>query len=87
MLTIDLLKGRGIPIKSKPGGTALLAITIAMPIVAAFVLLGDYMHGRIILLMHEESLENIVIIFFVLEPQCLTISLYNENIFCIISIS
>lgn len=49
MLTIDLLKGQGIPIKSRPGGAALLAFSIAVPVIVGIILLGDYVRGRIIL--------------------------------------
>ena len=47
MLTIDLLKGQGIPIKSRPGGATLLAISIAMPVIVTIFGLGDYMRSNI----------------------------------------
>lgn len=49
MLTIDLLKGQGIPLKSRPGGATLLAISIAMPVIVTIFGLGDYMRSNIVL--------------------------------------
>ena len=48
MFTIDLLKGQGIPLKSKPGGIAIAAATITMPITVAIVMFGFYLHNKII---------------------------------------
>ena len=58
MLSIDLLKGQGIPIKSRPGGAALLAITIAIPVVTALVMLGNYVQNTIILSSQRQFIRN-----------------------------
>jgi len=42
MFTIDLLKGEGIPEKSRPEGIAIGVVTFAVPIVIAIVVLGFY---------------------------------------------
>ena len=47
MLTVDLLKGQGVPIKSRPGGAALLALVIAIPLIASMVLGTEYYNDRI----------------------------------------
>ena len=47
MFTIDLLKGQGIPIKSRPGGAALLAVAIAVPVIAIIIMLGNYGRSRV----------------------------------------
>ena len=47
MFTIDLLKGRGIPAKSRPEGIAVAAATIAVPVIAAIVMLGFCLSSRI----------------------------------------
>ena len=47
MFTIDLLKGKGIPPKSRPGGAVLIGLTFAVPIVITIVMLGSYLSGRI----------------------------------------
>lgn len=59
MLTIDLLRGQGIPIKSRPGGAALLAVTIAVPIVIAIIMGGNYVRSRIILSTQQQFLNKV----------------------------
>ena len=49
MLTIDLLKGQGIPIRTRPTGASFLAIVIAVPVVVTIVTLGNYVRGGIML--------------------------------------
>jgi Tfp pilus assembly protein PilN len=49
MFTIDLLKGRGIPIKSGPWGVIIAATTFAVPIFVAIVMLGFYLGDRIVI--------------------------------------
>jgi hypothetical protein len=43
MFTIDLLKGRGIPVKSGPGGITIAVVAIIVPIVTAIVMFGFYL--------------------------------------------
>ena len=59
MFSIDLLKGQGIPIKSKPGGAAILAFTIAVPIIAIIVMAGCYIEDRIVLSRQKLNLNEI----------------------------
>ena len=47
MLTIDLLKGQGIPIKSRPEGVAVGTLTFAVPIIIAIVMFGYYLTSSI----------------------------------------
>jgi len=47
MFTIDLLKGECIPIKSRPEGIAIGALTFAVPIIAAIVMFGFYLSNSI----------------------------------------
>jgi Tfp pilus assembly protein PilN len=49
MLTIDLLKGQGIPVRTRPAPAGLLAIVIAIPVVVTIVTLGNYVRGGIVL--------------------------------------
>ena len=49
MFTIDLLKGQGIPMKSRPGGIAISAVAVAVPVILAIVVLGIYLNNRIII--------------------------------------
>ena len=47
MFTIDLLKGQGIPAKSRPEGIAIAAVTFAVPIIIAIVMFGFYLSNII----------------------------------------
>ncbi len=42
MFKIDLLKGQGVPLKSSPGGIAITAITIAVPLYVLIMMFGFY---------------------------------------------
>ena len=46
MFTIDLLKGQGVPLKSSPGGIAIIALTVAVPIIVAIILFGFYLEDK-----------------------------------------
>ncbi|HIJ70801.1 MAG TPA: hypothetical protein HPP87_05485 [Planctomycetes bacterium] len=59
MLTIDLLKGKGIPLKTRPAGASLLAIVIAVPVVVTIVALGNYVRGGIMLRNQKHLLNTI----------------------------
>ena len=58
MFTIDLLKGQGIPIKSGPEGIAIAAITFAVPILVAMVMLGFYLSDRIVIKVAKQEIVN-----------------------------
>ena len=45
LFTIDLLNGRALPIKGKPGGLAVIAASAAVPIVVAMGLICLYLHN------------------------------------------
>ena len=49
MFTIDLLKGQAIPIKSKPGGIAVMAGAVAIPVVVVIILVNSYLTGSVAL--------------------------------------
>ena len=40
MFDIDLLKGQGIPIRSRPEGVAVAIVTVAVPVIIAIVMFG-----------------------------------------------
>lgn len=46
MFKIDLLKGQGIPMKSSPGGIAIAAVTVAVPMTIAIIMFGFYLNDR-----------------------------------------
>lgn len=48
MFKIDLLKGKGIPVKSKPREAVLIGISFGVPVTVLIVLLGHYLYGEVI---------------------------------------
>ena len=48
MFTIDLLNGQAIPLKSKPGSLAIIAVTVAIPIAIAMGMFSFYMQNTIV---------------------------------------
>ncbi|MHC4461123.1 MAG: hypothetical protein ACYS6W_00580 [Planctomycetota bacterium] len=58
MFTIDLLKGQGVPAKSRPEGIAIAAATLVVPIIIAIVMLGLYLRNRIIISIKKQAIVN-----------------------------
>ena len=56
MFTIDLLKGQSIPTKSRPGGIAFAAVTFALPVIIAIVMLGLYLSNSIATSIQREKM-------------------------------
>jgi hypothetical protein len=56
MFTIDLLKGQGLPMKSRPTGVAISAVAIAVPLIVAMVMLGVYLRNRIIISIEKQKI-------------------------------
>lgn len=57
MYAIDLLKGQGLPVKTKPQGVAISVITFAVPVIAAIALFGYYLRSTIITAIHKQSIK------------------------------
>lgn len=57
MYHIDLLKGYGVPIKSKPGGIYLIAFSFIVPVALTAVVAGNYLHNRILIKSHVNVIE------------------------------
>jgi Tfp pilus assembly protein PilN len=49
MLTIDLLKGQGIPARSRPEGIIATAVTVVAPVAIAITMLGVYLSNRVVI--------------------------------------
>jgi uncharacterized protein YejL (UPF0352 family) len=49
MIKIDLLKGQGIPTKSRPEGIIATAVSVIVPVVTALIMLGVYMSNRVVI--------------------------------------
>jgi len=58
MFTIDLLKGHGIPIRSRPTHLVIVAITFAVPIIIAIAMLGLYLHNSIVASIKKQRIVN-----------------------------
>jgi len=56
MFTIDLLKGQGIPKKSRPEGVAVAVMTFAVPIVIAIVMFGCFLHTRVVMSIQKQGM-------------------------------
>ncbi len=58
MFTIDLLKGRGIPVKAGPKDIAVLATTFAIPAVTLLIMLGYYTNNSITMATQRQKIIN-----------------------------
>jgi len=58
MFKIDLLKGQGIPIKSRPESIAVASVTFAVPLIIAMMMLGYYLNGKIVISIQNKKLTN-----------------------------
>ena len=58
MFTMDLLKGRGIPVRNGPEGIAIAVATFAVPIIAAIVMVGLYVSNGIAMSIQKQEVAN-----------------------------
>ena len=58
MFTIDLLKGQGIPAKSRPESIAIVAATLAVPVIIAIVMFGLYLRNKITISIQKQEIAN-----------------------------
>jgi len=58
MFTIDLLKGQGIPPRSRPEGIAAAAAAFAVPVVAAIIMFGCYISDSINVSIQKQNIAN-----------------------------
>jgi len=56
MFTIDLLNGQAIPLKSKPGSLAIIAVTVVIPIVVAMGMVSFYMQNKIVISLKKQEI-------------------------------
>jgi Tfp pilus assembly protein PilN len=56
MFTIDLLKGQGVPLKSSPGGIAITAVTIAIPLYVLLIMFGLYANDESYMSVKEQEI-------------------------------
>ncbi|MHC4110806.1 MAG: hypothetical protein ACYSUY_07010 [Planctomycetota bacterium] len=58
MFTIDLLKGRGIPAKTRPRNIAVAAVAVVVPIIILLMMFGYFLHNRIIISIKQNTVAN-----------------------------
>jgi Tfp pilus assembly protein PilN len=56
MFTIDLLKGQGRPVRTKPQGVVLFVATFAVPVLAAILMVGYYFRNGVIILIQKGTI-------------------------------
>jgi hypothetical protein len=60
MYTIDLLKGEGIPIPSRPGGIAMACLIVVVPLLLALGLTSFYLDGQVVISIEKQQLRKLV---------------------------
>lgn len=58
MFTIDLLKGKGIPAKSRPRNIAVAVVAVVVPVIILITMLGYFLHNRIIISIKQNTIAN-----------------------------
>jgi Tfp pilus assembly protein PilN len=58
MFTIDLLKGQGVPAKSRPRNIAIGAAAVAVPVIIAIAMFSLYLNNKVVISIQEESIAN-----------------------------
>lgn len=56
MFTIDLLKGQGIPERSRPGNILLLSLTLIVPMVIGMMMAGFYISNRVAISIQRQDI-------------------------------
>ena len=58
MFTIDLLKGQGVPAKSRPQNIAIGAAAVVTPIIIAIAMFGFYLRNRVVISIQKDAIAN-----------------------------
>ena len=56
MFTIDLLKGQNVPVKSTPGGIAIVVATVVVPLAIEAIMFGSYLNNKLVVSMNEQEI-------------------------------
>jgi hypothetical protein len=59
MYTIDLLKGEGVPIRSRPGGIAFACLIVVVPFLAAVGGLSVYLDGDVVIAIQKQQMKRL----------------------------
>ena len=58
MFTIDLLKGQGRPIRTKPKGIAIVVATFVVPILGAILMASYYYNNKVVISINKQNIAN-----------------------------
>jgi Tfp pilus assembly protein PilN len=56
MFTIDLLKGQGRPVRTKPQGVAIFVATFTVPALAAMLMAGYYVRNEVVISIQKQNI-------------------------------
>ena len=59
MFTIDLLKGDGRPVRTKPQGVAIFVATFAVPVLVALIMAGFYIRNNVVICVHTQNINSL----------------------------
>lgn len=59
MYTIDLLKGEGVPIRSRPGGIAFACLLVGIPFLAGVAGLSVYLDGQVVIAIQNQQVSKL----------------------------
>jgi len=58
MFTIDLLKGQGRPVRTRPKGIAIFVATFVVPILVAILMASYYYSNKVVISIHKQNISN-----------------------------
>ena len=61
MFTIDLLKGQGRPVRTRPKGIAIVVATFAVPVLVAMLMAGFYYNNKVVISINKQNVANCTI--------------------------
>lgn len=79
MFTIDLLKGQGIPARSRPEGIIATAVTVVLPVAIAITMLGIYFSNRVVINIQKREIDGYEKKIAGLSDEMKTYELYEQR--------
>ncbi len=58
MFTIDLLKGQGRPVRTRPKSVAIFVTTFAVPVLVAMLMAGYYYNNKVVISISKQNIAN-----------------------------
>lgn len=59
MFTIDLLKGEGRPVRTKPQGVAIFVATFTVPVLVALIMAGLYIRNNVVICVQKQNRDSL----------------------------